>query len=81
NRSDRPVRDHDRSATEVSYTLTGEQVATVDAQNAYQPLVPTDYSRTVHLVREKTPEGKEWRIDFVSDGLVLGQSDFKRLYR
>ncbi|MFC8538702.1 LpqB family beta-propeller domain-containing protein [Streptomyces sp. NPDC057249] len=81
NRSDRPVRDHDRSANEVSFTLTGEQVATVDAQNAYQPLAPTDYSRTVHLVREKTPEGKEWRIDSVSDGLVLGQSDFKRLYR
>ncbi|NEC66883.1 LpqB family beta-propeller domain-containing protein [Streptomyces sp. SID9727] len=81
NRSDRPARDHDRSTTEVSFTLTGEQVATVDARNAYQPLVPTDYSRTVHLVREKTPEGREWRIDSVSDGLVLGQSDFKRLYR
>ncbi|MFF5333883.1 LpqB family beta-propeller domain-containing protein [Streptomyces sp. NPDC013181] len=81
NRSDRPARDGDHSTTEVTYTLTGETVATVDEQNAYQPQVPTDYSRTLHLVREKTADGKEWRIDGVSDGLVLGQSDFKRLYR
>lgn len=81
NRSDRPARDGDHSTTEVTYTLTGEMVATVDEQNAYQPQVPTDYSRTLHLVREKTADGKEWRIDGVSDGLVLGQSDFKRLYR
>lgn len=81
NRSDRPAHDHDRTTTEVTYTLTGEQVATVDEQNAYQPLVPTDFSRTLHLVREKTADGKEWRIDSVPDGLVLGQSDFKRLYR
>ncbi|WP_406100263.1 LpqB family beta-propeller domain-containing protein [Streptomyces sp. NBC_01013] len=81
NRSDRPVRESDRSTNEVTYTLTGEKVATVDDQNAYQPLAPTDYSRTLHLVRQKGPDGKEWRIDDVSDGLVLGQSDFKRLYR
>lgn len=81
NRSDRPVHEGDHSTTEVTYTLTGEKVATVDEQNAYQPLAPSDYSRTLHLVREKGPDGKEWRIDFVSDGLVLGQSDFKRLYR
>lgn len=81
NRSDRPVHDGDRSTTDVTYILTGEKVATVDEQNAYQPLVPSDYSRTLHLVREKGPDGKEWRIDRVPDGLVLGQSDFKRLYR
>lgn len=81
NRSDRPVHESDRSTTEVTYTLTGEQVATVDEQNAYQPLAPTDFSRTLRLVKEKTPDGSEWRIASVSDGLVLGQSDFKRLYR
>ncbi|WNI27000.1 LpqB family beta-propeller domain-containing protein [Streptomyces sp. ITFR-16] len=81
NRSDRPFHDDDRGATEVTYTLTGEKVATVDEQNAYQPLAPTDYSRTLHLVRQNGPDGKEWRIDVVPDGLVLGQSDFKRLYR
>lgn len=81
NRSDRPVHESDRSTNEVSYTLTGEKVAAVDDQNAYQPLAPTDYSRTLHLVRQNGPDGKEWRIDIVPDGLVLGQSDFKRLYR
>ena len=31
---------------------------------------------------EKGADGKqEWRIGIVPDGLVLGQSDFKRLYR
>ncbi|MEV0746811.1 MULTISPECIES: LpqB family beta-propeller domain-containing protein [unclassified Streptomyces] len=81
NRSDRPVHDSDRSTNEVTYTLTGEEVATVDGQNAYQPLAPTDYSQTLNLVRQKGPDGSEWRIDRVPDGLVLGQSDFKRLYR
>lgn len=81
NRSDRPVHESDRSTDAVGYTLSGEKVGTVDEQNAYQPLAPTDYSRTLHLVRQKGPEGKEWRIDIVPDGLVLGQSDFKRLYR
>ncbi|WP_405892179.1 LpqB family beta-propeller domain-containing protein [Streptomyces sp. NBC_01527] len=81
NRSDRPVHDGDRSSTELSYTLTGEKVATVDAQSAYQPVAPTEFNRTLHLVRQNGPEGKEWRIDLVPDGLLLGQSDFKRLYR
>ncbi|MEV6166160.1 LpqB family beta-propeller domain-containing protein [Streptomyces sp. NPDC052052] len=81
NRSDRPFRDNAPDVTEITYALTGEKVATVDAQNAYQPLAPTDYSQTLRLVKENGPEGKEWRIDFVPDGLLLGQSDFKRLYR
>ncbi|ROQ71806.1 Lipoprotein LpqB precursor [Streptomyces sp. ADI92-24] len=81
NRSDRPSHEGDRSTTEVTYTLSGEKVATVDEQNAYQPLAQTDYARTLHLVRQNGPDGKEWRIDIVPDGLVLGQSDFKRLYR
>ncbi|MEV7959708.1 LpqB family beta-propeller domain-containing protein [Streptomyces sp. NPDC058316] len=81
NRSDRPFRDRDPGVTDVTYSLTGEKVATVDAQSAYQPLAPTEYDQTLHLVRENGPEGKEWRIDVVPDGLLLGQSDFKRLYR
>ncbi|WP_306340789.1 LpqB family beta-propeller domain-containing protein [Streptomyces sp. AS13] len=67
---------------ETTYTLTGEKVAEIDAQSSYRPLAPTDYSQTLHLVRENVAEGKEeWRIDVVPDGLVLGQSDFRRLYR
>lgn len=85
NRSGPLVQDEDdRGArdTQTTYTLTGEKVAAVDAQSSYRPLAPTDYSQTLHLVLEKLADGKqEWRIDIVPDGLVLGQSDFKRLYR
>ena len=76
------LHDEQRRTTETTYTLTGEQVAAVDAQSSYRPLAPSEYSQMLHLVREKTADGKqEWRIDIVPDGLVLGQSDFKRLYR
>ncbi|GFM97485.1 hypothetical protein Sfulv_22960 [Streptomyces fulvorobeus] len=82
NRSGSSLYDKDRRRTEGTYTLTGDQVAAVDAQSSYQPLAPTDYSQTLHLVQEKGADGKrEWRIDIVPDGLVLGQSDFRRLYR
>ncbi|GAB2932078.1 LpqB family beta-propeller domain-containing protein [Streptomyces sundarbansensis] len=85
NRSGPLLHDEDNRATrdrEATYTLTGEQVATVDAQSSYRPLAPTDYTQSLHLVLEQVAEGKkEWRIDVVPDGLVLGQSDFKRLYR
>ncbi|MEV7479986.1 LpqB family beta-propeller domain-containing protein [Streptomyces halstedii] len=82
NRNGPSFHDKERKATETTYTLTGEQVAAVDAQSSYRPLAPTDYSQALHLVLEKGPDGKqEWRIDVVPDGLVLGQSDFKRLYR
>ncbi|MFE2206333.1 LpqB family beta-propeller domain-containing protein [Streptomyces rubiginosohelvolus] len=85
NRSGPLLHDEDNRATrdrETTYTLTGDKVATVDAQSSYQPLAPTAYAQTLHLVLEQVAEGKkEWRIDVVPDGLVLGQSDFKRLYR
>lgn len=82
NRNGPSLHDDDGKSAETTYTLTGEQVAAVDAQSSYQPLAPTSYSETLHLVREKGADGKqEWRIDIVPDGLVLGQSDFKRLYR
>ncbi|MER7698344.1 LpqB family beta-propeller domain-containing protein [Streptomyces sp. NPDC096095] len=85
NRSGPPLQDEANRAArdkETTYTLTGEKVAAVDAQSSYRPLAPTDYSQPLHLVLEKGADGKqEWRIDVVPDGLVLGQSDFKRLYR
>ncbi|MCX5397386.1 LpqB family beta-propeller domain-containing protein [Streptomyces sp. NBC_00102] len=69
-------------ATDTTYTLSGQKVAQVDAQSSYRPIAPADYAQTLHLVREKSADGKqEWRISSVPDGLVLGQSDFKRLYR
>ncbi|WP_406148465.1 LpqB family beta-propeller domain-containing protein [Streptomyces sp. NBC_01012] len=82
NRKRRTIHDKERRGTETTYTLTGEQVAAVDAQSSYRPLAPSEYSQMLHLIREKGADGKkEWRIDIVPDGLVLGQSDFKRLYR
>ncbi|MFS0697109.1 LpqB family beta-propeller domain-containing protein [Streptomyces nitrosporeus] len=82
NRTGPSLHDKERRPSETTYTLTGDQVATVDAQSSYRPLAPTDYAEILHLVQEKAADGKEeWRIDVVPDGLVLGQSDFKRLYR
>ncbi|OKI95515.1 hypothetical protein AMK10_07290 [Streptomyces sp. CB02058] len=82
NRNGPTIHDKARRTTETTYTLNGDQVASVDAQSSYRPLAPSEYAQTLHLVREKGTDGKqEWRIDIVPDGLVLGQSDFKRLYR
>ncbi|MFE6691126.1 LpqB family beta-propeller domain-containing protein [Streptomyces sp. NPDC057743] len=57
-------------------TLTGSQVATVDGNHAYTP-EEKPYRATIHLIKE----GDQWRIDRLPDGLVLGQSDFQRIYR
>lgn len=82
NRIGPSYQEKERRPSETTYTLTGEQVAAVDSQSSYRPFAPTDYSQALHLVLEKGADGKqEWRIDVVPDGLVLGQSDFKRLYR
>ncbi|MGW0858979.1 LpqB family beta-propeller domain-containing protein [Streptomyces sp. NPDC002690] len=82
NRNAPVLRGPEPEATDTTYTLSGQKVAEVDAQSSYQPLAPADYVQSLHLVREKGADGKqEWRIDSVPDGLVLGQSDFKRLYR
>ncbi|MFF9482528.1 LpqB family beta-propeller domain-containing protein [Streptomyces sp. NPDC014733] len=57
-------------------TLSGSQVATVDAAHAYTP-EEKPYHRTIHLIKEKG----QWRIDRLPNGLVLGQSDFQRIYQ
>ncbi|MFE3017253.1 LpqB family beta-propeller domain-containing protein [Streptomyces sp. NPDC059256] len=64
----------------VDYPLLGQQIATVDAQHAYQAITPTDYRATIHLSTQNGPEGPEWRIDNLPPGLVLGASDFQRNY-
>ncbi|WP_406708025.1 LpqB family beta-propeller domain-containing protein [Streptomyces halobius] len=56
-------------------TLSGSQVATVDANHAYTPQ-EKPYRQTIHLIKE---DG-QWRIDRLPNGLVLGQSDFQRIY-
>ncbi|WP_037834249.1 LpqB family beta-propeller domain-containing protein, partial [Streptomyces sp. NRRL S-481] len=61
---------------EITYTLTGTKVATVDAQQAYAPATGA-YGRTVHLTQD---EKRQWRIDALPQGVVMGQSDFQRNY-
>jgi hypothetical protein len=65
----------------MDFPLFGKQIATVDSQHAYQPVTPTDYRRTIHLSQHSGSDGKEWRIDSLPPGLVLGASDFQRNYR
>ncbi|MEU7137545.1 LpqB family beta-propeller domain-containing protein [Streptomyces sp. NPDC046261] len=57
-------------------TLTGKQIAVVDAKHAYKP-DERDYKAQLHLARENG----EWRIDALDPGLVLGASEFQRIYR
>ncbi|WP_414629041.1 LpqB family beta-propeller domain-containing protein [Streptomyces xanthochromogenes] len=81
-----PNRSADRGADANGFTFTvsGKPVALVDKQHAYQPFKPQDtYSQTIHLVRQSGADGtgREWRIDALPEGLLLGQSDFQRIYR
>jgi hypothetical protein len=62
----------------VLYRLTGQEVARVDAQHAYEP-AGGPYDRTLHLTRVKDTE--QWRIDDLPPGVVMGMSDFHRNYR
>ncbi|MFF8293773.1 LpqB family beta-propeller domain-containing protein [Streptomyces sp. NPDC016309] len=65
------------------YPLRGDQVATVDSRHAYEPTRTTPYNGTIQLVQVPGPDGKgkEWRIDSLPPGLLLGESDFQRNYR
>ncbi|MEV7683579.1 LpqB family beta-propeller domain-containing protein [Streptomyces sp. NPDC088341] len=65
-----------------TYPLYGDRIADVDAAHVYQPIEPTPYNGTIHLVQETTgADTNEWRIDSLPPGLVLGESDFQRNYR
>ncbi|MDQ0952063.1 hypothetical protein QFZ24_005986 [Streptomyces phaeochromogenes] len=70
-----------REATgDYAYSLTGTRVAKVDSQFAYEPAAGT-YSEFVHLTKQKEKDGsKQWRIDELPQGLVMGKSDFQRNY-
>ncbi|MFI7384614.1 LpqB family beta-propeller domain-containing protein [Streptomyces sp. NPDC049813] len=62
------------------FRLTGQQVATVDQQQAYQP-DSGQYDTNLHLSLVKTAKGNQWRIDSLPTGVVLGESDFQRIYQ
>ncbi|MFD5453182.1 LpqB family beta-propeller domain-containing protein [Streptomyces sp. NPDC127100] len=60
-----------------SVTLTGTRVATVDAQQSYSPAAG-QYREAVHLSRDQ--KSRQWRIDLLPQGVVMGKSDFQRTY-
>ncbi|MGW0879650.1 LpqB family beta-propeller domain-containing protein [Streptomyces sp. NPDC002671] len=61
----------------LTYVLAGSRVATVNAQQAYKP-ADGSYSKQVHL--SKDSKSGQWRIDGLSNGVVMGKSDFQRNY-
>lgn len=73
-RPDSPGREE---SGEASFTLTGEKVATVDAQQAYASATGP-YNKLVHLTQDA--KSGQWRIDGVPQGVVMGKSDFQRNY-
>ncbi|GAB2741366.1 LpqB family beta-propeller domain-containing protein [Streptomyces bullii] len=64
-------------ADEFSFTLTGAKVATVDAQQSYTPATGP-YTSNVHLTQDR--KTRQWRIDTLPQGVVMGQTDFQRNY-
>ncbi|MEU6080506.1 LpqB family beta-propeller domain-containing protein [Streptomyces sp. NPDC047108] len=71
---DGPIRDPEQKTAVAE--VSGHRIATVDRKQAYNP-AEGSYRTTVHL----TKASGEWRIDIPPTGLVLGKSDFDRLYR
>lgn len=66
-----------------SYPISGRRIAKVDARRAYRPEVPAEFNESIHVVQQPSADGKakEWRIDSLPSGLVLGEADFLRNYR
>ncbi|MGW0608502.1 LpqB family beta-propeller domain-containing protein [Streptomyces sp. NPDC002640] len=65
------------NSDELNYTLAGTRVALVDSQQAFRQ-ADGEYQEVVTLRRDA--ESREWRIDQVPGGVVMGQSDFARNY-
>ncbi|WP_037675248.1 LpqB family beta-propeller domain-containing protein [Streptomyces griseus] len=80
--ADGPGTEADRSGSredgsDFSFTLTGTKVAAVDAQQSYAP-ASGPYNQPVHLTKDK--KNRQWRIDALPQGVVMGKSDFQRNY-
>ncbi|GHE83309.1 lipoprotein LpqB [Streptomyces griseoaurantiacus] len=65
------------SGDDYAYGLTGRRVARIDAQHKYTSDAGS-YAKTIHLVQDKG--SKQWRIDALPQGVVMGASDFQRNY-
>ncbi|MFI6941613.1 LpqB family beta-propeller domain-containing protein [Streptomyces sp. NPDC050418] len=75
-------REQDQGAQSDSYELEGSRVATLDADSAYRPeLEAQPYTESIQLVKEGKKGEKQWRIDELPPGVVLGEPDFRRLYK
>ncbi|MFJ3198344.1 LpqB family beta-propeller domain-containing protein [Streptomyces griseoviridis] len=70
-------RDGRDATDDLAFHLAGTKVATVDAQDSYAPAGGA-YDAPVHLVRDA--KTKQWRIDGLPQGVVMGKSDFQRIY-
>lgn len=57
--------------------VSGRRTARLDGRHAYHSQ-DGPFSTTFHLIEVK---GEGWRIDALPDGLILGESDFERIYR
>ncbi|MFD5770896.1 LpqB family beta-propeller domain-containing protein [Streptomyces sp. NPDC127049] len=66
-----------------AYPISGRTIATVDSRHAYQAVSSVEYAQAIHVVQEPVANSKdkEWRIDTLPPGLVLGEADFLRNYR
>ncbi|MFE6890147.1 LpqB family beta-propeller domain-containing protein [Streptomyces sp. NPDC057694] len=64
------------------FELTGTQIASLDEEQAYRP-ADHRYEGRLHLSLVETAKGKpkQWRIDTPPDGVVLGKTDFQRIYQ
>jgi hypothetical protein len=75
-----PVAEHAgnrESGDDYAFDLSGRRVARVDAQHVYSSDAGS-YAQTIHLVQDE--DSKQWRIDALPQGVVMGASDFQRNY-
>ncbi|MET7637609.1 LpqB family beta-propeller domain-containing protein [Streptomyces sp. NPDC005438] len=57
-------------------SVSGSRIAKIDASHGYAP-DKGSYREEFHLTKVKG----EWRIDQLPDGVILGETDFQRIYR
>ncbi|MET9964052.1 LpqB family beta-propeller domain-containing protein [Streptomyces sp. NPDC006326] len=67
----------EKDSSDPRFKVSGTKLATVDERSAYQPETSGGrYEEFLTLVKEN----KEWRIATPPSSLVLGESDFQRIY-
>ncbi|WP_152617702.1 LpqB family beta-propeller domain-containing protein [Phaeacidiphilus oryzae] len=65
----------------VHIEISGDRVATVDSQSAYQPETRNrSFSAGFDFVNDRSTGG-QWRIDHLPSGMILQQIDFQRIYQ